>query len=252
MTKRTLTVVLAVALALIGTGCNSSSSATPDVPVVSEQGANDGGTLKLSWDAAANAKSYEITAGDAVDTTEATSFDVTTPAAVIEVRSLNGSKKSDPATVDCKYVESTVEVLGDPTGTNDRGFGFNENGVAVRCTLAYPSMLKLNFYVQLFGTEMKLISGSSVNPDSSPGSAMRVASVEYDELKMADPLGDYSDSTLVITSGGTYCLRMSKDTSAVWSAADHFAKAKVVSIDSNKVTLNLGYQPIAGLRWLVK
>jgi len=252
MTKRTLTVVLAVALALIGTGCNSSSSATPDVPVVSTQATNGGGTLKLSWEAASNAKSYEITAGDAVDTTEATSFDVTTPAAVVEVRAVNGSKKSDPATVDCKYVESTVEFFGDVDTSHSNGFGFGEDGIAVGCKYDNSGLNKMDFYGQSSGAEMKLVSGRFLNPINRPGNALRAASVEYDEMKIADPLGDYSDSLLVIASGSTYCLRVSKDTSAAWSATDHFAKAKVVSIDSGKVTLNLGYQMVAGLRWLAK
>jgi hypothetical protein len=252
MTKRTLIVALAVALALIGTGCNSSSSATPDAPVVSKQATNDGGTLNLSWDAVEGATSYEITAGASVDTTDSTSFDVTTPAATIEVRSVNGNKKSDPFTVDCKIVESTVEFFGDVDLTHPNGFGFGDDGSVVGCTLSYPSNAGMDFYADSSNTAgvMKLVV-AKLNQDRV-GDAIKAASGSYDGITIADPLGTYSGSWLAITVDSTYYLRMSADTSATWSTENNFAKANVVSIEGDKVTLKTAYQKIGGLRWLAK
>lgn len=251
MMKRSLIGIAAVVLALIGTGCESSSTEL-EPPIVSSAATNAGGTLTLSWDAVEGATSYEITAGSAVDTTMSTSFDVSTPAATIEVRSLKGSSKSDSAAViRCKIVESTVEFFGDLTPTHENGFGFNENGGVVACTLAYPSNLNMDFYAELSGGEMKLVPAKL--SDSRRGDAIKAASGSYDAILIADSLGAYSGLKLPIMVDSTYFLRMSADTAlGTWSIENNFAKAKVVAIDSAKVTLNLGYMKVGGLRWLVK
>jgi hypothetical protein len=131
MTKRTLIGALVVALAFIGAGCKSASS-TLEKPTVTTQAVNGGGTLRLNWDAVSGAESYEIKAGDSTYTTTATTFDVSVPAATIEVRSAKGSTKSDSAaTIDCKVVEATIEFFGDVDLTHANGFGFNDNGGVV-------------------------------------------------------------------------------------------------------------------------
>jgi len=112
MTKTTLIGALVVALALIGTGCDSSST-TLEAPTVTHAVTDNGGTLSLTWDAVSGAESYEITAGGSVQTTTSTGFEVTTPSATVEVRAVKGSSKSDPATIDCRIVESTVEFFGE-------------------------------------------------------------------------------------------------------------------------------------------
>jgi hypothetical protein len=250
MMKRTLISALAVALAFIGAGCKSSST-TLEPPVVTTEVVNDGGTLRLNWQAVDGATSYEITAGDSVYTTTSTSFDVSVPAATIEVRSAKDSNKSDSAAkVSCKIVESTVELFGDLTPTHENGFGFNDNGAAVACTLSYPSNLNMDFYAEYVGGEMKLVP-AKMSP-SRVGDAIKAASGSYDDITIADPVGTYSGAKLTVMVDSACFLRMSADTSATWSAENRFAKAKVVSIDSLKVTLNLGYQKVAGLRWLVK
>jgi hypothetical protein len=250
MMKRSLIGIAAVVLALIGTGCESSSTAL-ERPTVTTAATNAGGTLSLSWEVVEGATSYEITAGSAVDTTTSTSFDVSTPAATIEVRSLKGSSKSDSAAViRCKIVESTVEFFGDVNPTHDNGFGFNDDGSAVGCTLSHPSNLSMDFYAEFSGGEMKLVP-AKVSPDRA-GDRIKAASGSYDVITIADSLGTYSGVKLPIMVDSTYYLRMSADTTLTWSTENNFAKAKVVAIDSLKVTLNLGYQKVGGLRWLVK
>ena len=63
MKKRSMIGVLAVALLLIGAGCESSQVEL-EAPSVACDAVNDGGTLRLSWDAVDGVESYEIKAGD--------------------------------------------------------------------------------------------------------------------------------------------------------------------------------------------
>ena len=252
MMKRMLVGTLAVALALIGTGCNSSSNNTTlERPTVTPLAVNDGGTLRLSWEAVTGATGYEITAGDSVYTTTSTSFDVTTPVTTIKVRSVKGSTKSDSATtINCGIVEDTVEFYGDLDTTHADGFGFADDGSASGYKLYYTYLGDIDFYAQISQGAMTLISAGGVNA-TRRGNAMKEASVGYDAIGIADSLGAYVTS-LPIKADSSYYLRISGDTSATWDANDHFAKANVVLIDSAKITLKVGYQKVAGIRWLIK
>jgi hypothetical protein len=249
MTKRTLIGALAVALALICLGCNSTNNPTSlDKPSVSAAGSGDGGTLTLSWGAVTDAKYYEITAGTTVDTTSSTSFDVSTPAPTLEVRAVSGSVKSDPATIDCKVVEGTAVFFDYRDTTNANGFGFDDNGGVVLCTLSTAGRSGMDFYADSSHVHMSLV----VAQQHANGMAdqLKAASGSYDGVTIADPLGTYSKVKLAVMADTTYYLRMSADTA--WSAADHFAKARVDSIVGAKVSLTTAYQKIGGLRWLVK
>jgi hypothetical protein len=254
MMKRTLIGALAIALALIGTACDSStSSGDLEAPYVTTAAVNDGGTLRLTWATVTDAKSYEITTDDSVYTTTDTTFDVSTPTVAIKVRAVSGSTKSDSTAFDLSVVEGTVEFFGDLDATHANGFGFGDKGGVVACSLIYPSTAETDFYADTlkFHGEMRLISGKGVN-QSRRGNAMKAASGSYDGAMMADPLGTYSDSSLAIMVDSTYYLRMSTDTSGTWSTGDNFAKARVDSIAGAKVAVTTAYQKIPGLRWLVK
>jgi len=254
MMKRTLIGALAVALALIGTGCDSATtSGDLDAPYVSTGTVNDGGTLRLTWWTVDGADSYEITTDDSVYTTTDTSFDVSTPTVAIKVRAVSGSTKSDSTAFDLSVVEGTVEFFGDLDATHANGFGFGDKGAVLACSLIYPSTAETDFYADTFKFhgEMRLISGAEVN-QGRRGNGMKAASGSYDGATIADPVGTYSDSSLAIMVDSTYYLRISSDTSNTWSEASNFAKANVVSIEGAKVTLKTAYQEIGGLRWLVK
>jgi hypothetical protein len=254
MMKKTLIGALVVALALIGTGCDSK--VTLDSPTVAAEVADGGAILHLTWAEVTNAKSYEIKAGDSTYTTTSTSLDVTNPAATVEVRAVSGNSKSDSAVVNCKVVESTVEFYGDLNYVNPHssGFGFATNGSADTFKLIGNDLSSLDFYAdgKSSAGEMRLISAGNLN-SSRKGNGIQAASGSYDDAKLAGSPGSYS-SPLAVTVDSTYYLRISpdQDTIPTWSTDDHYAKAKVVSItsDSLKVTLKLGYQKIAGLRWL--
>ena len=107
--KSTLIVALAAALLFVGMGCDTV--VTLDKPNVAYEAVNSGATLRLTWTAITDAKSYEITTDDSTYTTTSTSFDVTTPTGTIDVRAVNGNDQSDPAVIDCKVVETSSLVL---------------------------------------------------------------------------------------------------------------------------------------------
>jgi hypothetical protein len=153
--------------------------------------------------------------------------------------------------VNCGVVETTIDVYGDLDVTHTNGFGFATNGSADTCTIA--SYQKMDFYAngKSFVGEMRLVSSHLLNLNRK-GNGIKAASGSYDDAKLADLPGAYSDSSLAVVADSTYYLRVSPDTSGTWSTGDNYAKAQVVSIsaDSLKVTLKLGYQKRAGLRWL--
>jgi len=250
MTNRMLIGAFVVALALIGAGCDSASTKL-EAPTVAATVANDGATLRLTWDEITGADSYEVKAGDSTYTTTTTSLDVTNPAATIEVRAVSGSSKGDSAVVNCKVVESTLDVYGDLDNTHSNGFGFATNGSADTCMLMYPSYQSMDFYADgksVVG-ETRLVSSRALN-FSRKGNGIKAAAGSYDESKLADLPGVYSDSLLMIKVDSTYYLRISGDTTGTWSTGDNYAKVKFVAVDGYKVTLKLGYQKIEGLRWL--
>jgi len=81
---------------------------------------------------------------------------------------------------------------------------------------------------------------------------MDAGTTDYDAFTEAANTG-YS-SKLAVAANGVYALWLS--TSATWTTSDHFCKAKIVSVEQPtgtyyKVTLNVAYQKIGGLRWLI-
>jgi len=209
----------------------------------------DGGVvLRLHWTAVTSAESYEVRVDDSLYMTTDTSFDVSVPATSIEVASVRGDIKSDPAVINCTVVESTVEFFGDLASTHANGFGFDAGGSAVACTLEYPDFLKMDFFADYGGWKMKLVNAGVIT-GRRKGDALKPASGSYDDATIADSLGAYSD-TLVIKVDSTYYLRISADTTGTWSTNDNFAKARVDSIVEDKVSLTTGFQRLGGLRWL--
>jgi len=250
MTKRMLIGVLAVALALIGTGCDSKVAL--ESPSVAAEVADGGGTLHLTWAEVTNATSYEIKAGDSTYTTTGTSFDVSNPAATIEVRAVSGNSKSDSAVVICGVVESTIDVYGDLDITRPSGFGFAENGQADTCAIVPQNFPRLDFYAdgKTVAGEMRLVGAGKLNAGRK-GNGIKAGAASYEDSKLADSPGAYSDP-LTVVADGTYYLRISADTTGTWSIGENYAKVKVVSIlaESLKVTLKLSYQKRPGFRWL--
>lgn len=258
MKKSTLIFALAAALIFIGTGCDTI--VTLDKPNVSTEAVSSGATLRLTWTAITDAKSYEITTDDSTFTTTSTSFDVSTPTGTIEVRAVNGSDKSDPATIDCKVVETSSLVLygiSDANANDPSGLSFTASGSASALSLADANKAAIDFVCddqQASVTPVGLINAGdySWTQNTKLNTLMDAGTTDFDAFELAASTG----YTTQLTTGtnGVYAMWLSS--SATWTTSDHFAKAKIISVEQPsgtyyKVTLRLAYQKIGGLRWLV-
>lgn len=232
--------------------------AWPEKPTVVCEAINTGTDLRLFWAAVIGARSYEIKTYDSTYTTTSLSFDVAAPTAVIEVRAVHGNSKSDPATIDCRVVETSSLVLygsSDPDTNHVPGLAFTHDGSAVVLSLADANKASLDFVCD----NKYLLPVGFVNagdygwPQNSRVNALMAAgTTDYDAFVEAAAPGGYM-TELEIAANGVYALWLSD--SWTWSINDHFCKAKIVSIEDAggvpKVTLNVGYQRIGGLRWVV-
>jgi hypothetical protein len=259
MRKNALLLAFAVALVFIGTACDTI--VTLEKPVVSAAAldTDNGGTLRLTWTAVTDAKNYEITTDDSIYSTTSTSFDVSTPSATVEVRAVNGSDKSDAAIIDCKVVETSSIVLygkSDPSANDPSGLAFTTSGGASAMSLDDANKAALDFVcddvdISPVGLANAGDYGWSQN---SKKNALADAGTDFDALTEAPSSGSYSTSG-TIAANGVYALWLGATTT--WTANDHFAKVKIVSVEQPsgsyyKVTLNVAYQKVGGLRWLVK
>jgi len=258
MMRRSILLVPFVAgLILLGAGCTSVT--TLQTPNVTYQAINSGGTLRLTWAAITDAKNYEIKT-DGYDSTVAstvTTFDVTAPTTSISVYAVSGSDKSDPATIDCKVVETSSLVLygiSDSSATDPSGLAFTSDGTASALSLADANKSSLDFVYD--DTLTEVLPQGMVNAgdfgwasNTKLNTMMDAGTTNYDSLTEAASTGYASKLTIAVN--GVYALWLSSSTT--WSTNDHFCKAKVVSIDNGaykKVTLTVAYQKIGGLRWL--
>jgi len=257
MRANALLAVLAVALLLVGAGCDTL--VTLDKPIVTAAAIGDGGTLQLTWAAVTDANSYEITTDDSVFTTTTSPFNVTTPTGTIAVRAVNGNDKSDPATIDCKVVETSSIILygiKDTDPTHPSGLAFTSSGTASALSLADANKPALDFVCDDNNvTPVGLVNpGDYVPPyNTKTDAVLDAATTDFDAYKLAAARGTYSTQQ-TIAQNAVYALLLTS--SGTWSTSDHFGKAKIVTIEaagsSQKVTLNVAYQKIGGLRWLVK
>ncbi len=254
MMKSRLILALAAALVFVGSGCNSV--VTLEQPTVTTEAISEGGGLRLAWTAVTDAKEYEITTDDSVFTTTSTSFDLTTPSAKVEVRAVSGSDKSDPAIIEAGIIETaTVEIYGysDPDTSHHSGLGFNSDGSVTTYSLAYLNQQSLDFFADDvdFPGSMYLVNPGDKGWNSKGNAVKDAGTTVYDDAKLADAPGTGYITQLAIVSGGVYYLWLDR-TNNGWSSDDNFAKAKVLSIAAPLVTMQIGYQKIDGLRWLVK
>jgi hypothetical protein len=246
--KNALIVAFAAALLLVGTGCDTL--VTLDKPNVTYEAINSGAELRLT-----DAESYEITTDDSVYTTTSTSFDVTSPTSMIEVRAVNGNDESDPWTLDCEVVTTaSVTVYGksDPEPTHPSGIGFNTDGTAIGRSLTNQAS-EVEFVLDDVANpgQMWLMSPIAYDPQVNPwGNASQDAGAEFDAVTIAPGTGNYNTQQQLAVNG-TYAAWLDHNNDSAIDATDHFAKLKILSIDGAVVTVKLAYQKIGGLRWLV-
>ncbi len=256
--KSTLIVALAAVVLLLGTSCDTL--VTLSKPNVTTEAVNTGATLRLTWTAVTDAQSYEITTDDSTFTTTSTSFDVTTPTGTIDVRAVNGNDKSDPATIDCKVVETSSLVLygiSDASGNDPSGLAFTTSGSASALSLDDANKATIDFVCD--DQQATVLPVGFINAgdygwtqNSKVNTLMDAGTTDYDAFKFAAASG-YT-TQLPTLANGVYALWLS--TSASWTSSGHFAKAKIISVEQPtgtyyKITLRVAYQKLGGLRWLV-
>ncbi len=262
MRKSTLIVAFAAALLLLATGCDTIVTLSKPTVSAAALDTDKGGTLRLTWTAVTDAKSYKVTTDDSVYSTTNTSIDISTPSATIEVRAVNGNDESDPAIVDCKVVETSSLVLygiSDAAASDPSGLYFTADGVATALSLDDANKPTIDFVCddqQASVAPVGLINAGDyvwTPPNTKKNALMDAGTTDFDAFYLAAGTGYISQ--LPTANGGVYALWLS--TSDAWSTSDHFCKIKIVSVEQPtgtyyKVTLQAAYQKIGGLRWLVK
>jgi hypothetical protein len=234
-------------------------SLTLEKPVVTYEVIDTGAALRLSWSAVANAESYEVKTADSTYTTTSSSFAVTVPTENIEVRAVNGTRKSNPAAVGCATSQTDgrwLYSISDTNPSHPKGLDFDSVGSAIGLTLADSNKAAIEFVCD--DTQAAVLPVGLVNagdygwPQNAKFNSMKDAgTTDFNSLVMA-PVSGYT-SLLPTPPNRVFAMRLSS--SATWSTNDHFVKLMITSIDSSggtyyKMYLRTAYQKIGGLRWL--
>lgn len=228
----------------------------PARPTVMSTSIDTGAALRLSWAAVAGAEFYEITTEHSTDTTTALSWDITTPTGTVQVFAIKDSVKSDPATIDCKVVETSGLVLygkSDPDPNHPSGLAFASAGSASMLSLDDANKASIDYVCDDESiSPVGLVNAGDYGwpQNDKLNRLMDAGTTDYDAFDEAAASG--YDSQHVLATNGVYVFWLSSSTT--WTTDDHFCKARIYSIENvggfQKVTLRVGYQRIGGLRWL--
>jgi hypothetical protein len=225
---------------------------TLEAPDVDYEATAEGAELTLTITEVTDADGY-IIYGDGVvlDTTTALTYDVTTPAKLVEVTAYAGDNESDATEIDCAptlTTSLTVYGLSDPDTTHFSGLAFNATSGTAYTISAVSSNSTTVEYVfddDTF-TPMNLVnsgyywSNSKLNTSGADGA-------DFDAVDICMMTG-YSDQTELAVNG-VFDLWISN--SMTWTDEDHFGKMKIESITGSVATITVAYQLIPGLRWVV-
>jgi len=230
---------------------------TLDKPKVDWTVKDQGGTLKLSWDAVTDAEGYKVyfDGNSTADTTlTATSIEITDPKKSIKVEAYNGTETNDSTIVLTVVTTATLAVHGLSVVGTDNSFGFNTTtGTGIAVDVSSGTAADADFIMEDRDPDPMSFWGPSAYPSpvNTKGNASVVATgiTDFNALKTAPAPGSYNTETQ-ISQNAVYSLWIDV-TNNNWSLDDHFGKAQVVSISGAAVTLKLGYQMIPGLRWVV-
>ncbi|MBN2620405.1 hypothetical protein JXB22_04870 [candidate division WOR-3 bacterium] len=250
--KKLFGIAIAMAALLILVGCDGE--VVLDAPDVDYTVDDTGATLALEWVEIADADGYYIYAdGVIVDTLEATelAYDATTPAAEYAVSAYAGEDESDLTTIDCapEVTEGLVIYDMSQPAPDPSGFGFNSSGTAVAYSVSdSTNWALLDFYIengpQSFWSPHHGGYNAEVNATENSGST------NFDGEDIANAPGNYTTQTDVV-SDAVYFFWIDPTNNGWDDATDYFGKIKVQSINGTAITMDLAFQPIAGLRWCV-
>jgi len=240
------------ALLLLVISC--TKPVTLDPPTVSYTPIDDGTKLHLSWLAVTNATEYHVYV-DGVKSVIASgtySFDVTGPARLIEVSAVEVSSEGSRWSLTTAVQKTTNLTVYTPIDAQqiNHAFYFDTAGTAVAIPLSRPSDIDFALDTSQTVTDIELRSPDSCNPqyNTKSNSTADAGVTNFADLKIAPAPGVYS-KVHTISLDSVYSLWLDPGANG-WSADDHVAKIKVEAISGTAVTFTVGYQKIAGLRWL--
>jgi len=216
----------------------------------------NGAGVRVTWAAVTGAEYYRIATDDTAINTTATYCDLMTPTQLITVRACDSFSQGEAATIDCSVTETSPLVLygiSDPNVDHPAGLAFTSNGSATALSLSDANKPTIDYVCDDENiSPVGLVNAGDYgwSGNTKLNTSMDAGTTDYDALDQAATSG-YSTQT-TIAYDRVYALWMSN--SAYWTVYDHFAKAKIMSIEDvggvKKVTLRIGYQKIGGLRWL--
>ncbi|MDH4210437.1 MAG: hypothetical protein OEV79_03205 [candidate division WOR-3 bacterium] len=260
--KKLIGITLAVSALLIVIGCEGEGDGL-EAPNVTYDVIDAGATLALEWDAVDGADGYYIYAdGILIDSTTGTDYDATVPAGFYGVSAYAGEDESATDEVDCTPVETaSITVYGnsDPDPDHPSGIGFASDGSCITLALSETTNHPL---IDFYFDDANFVNLTIVSPgDHQPTpyndeeNTTAASGNDYDALEIAAEPGVGLYNTQRTLNNNAVLSFWIDPSPPNWGAVDdYFGKIKVVSITGTgpyMAVLNVAYQPIAGLRWVV-
>jgi len=241
------------ALLLLVISCNPPGAL--EKPVVSYAPIEDGTKFHLTWTAVTNATEYHVYV-DGVKNVVVSgiySFDVTGPAKLVQVSAASASGEGNKWSLTTSVKKTpnvTVYTTADPQQIN-HAFYFDTAGTAVAIPLTRPLDIDYTLDTTQTLSNIVLRSPDTYDPkyNTRANSSAEAGLTDFDLLKIAPAPGVYS-ATRTISKDSVYSLWLDPGANG-WSADDHVGKIKFEALSGTAITLTVGYQRIAGLRWLM-
>ena len=241
------------ALLLLVISCNKPATLEP--PTVSCTPIDDGTALRLTWRAVTNATEYHVYVDGvkSVLVSGTYSFDVAGPARLIQVSAVASSTEGDKWSLTTAVQKTTNLTVYTPIDLQqiNHAFYFDTTGTAVAIPQSRPSDIDFALDTNQTATNIELRSPDSCSPQYSTksNSSADAGVANFADLKIAPAPGVYS-KVHPISLDSVYSLWLDPGANG-WSADDHVAKIRVEAVSGTAVTFTVGYQKIAGLRWLM-
>lgn len=218
---------------------------------------NEGGGVTLTWSPPLEYVPdgyYVYLDGDSAAEVMDTFYEVTTPAARIEVTNYIGAEESPDMGLDFAALETpnvTIWSISDPSPDHPSGFGFAFAGTATAYSVArQPEEIDYWLWQGDDNSTPALMSPSEHDPPyNAETNGVSQEQGPYFDLKIVSPASQYSPEQAIVQNA-FYGLE--------FSGADslrHYAKVEVVALEAQggvyKAYLRLACQTASGLRWVV-
>ncbi|MBD3286956.1 hypothetical protein GF359_09925 [candidate division WOR-3 bacterium] len=229
--------------------------------IISDKDGNPGGGIKLSWDkplSTLNPDAYVVYCRglneDVNDTVGITEYLLYTPTGRMEVTALYGGDLSRSASVSLGSVysgEFELWNIDESDTTLPNGFGFDGTSIGYYSISQQDDWQDIDFYI---ASGADLASSQNHEPPLNNRNGLISDELIHGGFYGRDSVppatqSNYTSVKDVKGYGNTYALWIDY-TNNGYSADDRFGKIEIIYIEMNKVTLQLAFQPIQGLRWV--